>query len=79
MLYTQFPQLTVPRALDVTGVGKAQARPEKAQEINTGRHRNLLIFVQLLPPGAEFIRVLNFPIHANMPSVEYKLKSIKPS
>lgn len=79
MLYTQFPQVTVPRALDVTGVGKAQARPEKPQEINAGRHRNLLIFVQLLPPGAEFIRVLNFPIRANMPSMEYKLKSIKPS
>ncbi|PIB42884.1 hypothetical protein AOA59_18670 [Pseudomonas sp. 2822-15] len=76
MLDPQFPQVAMPGTLDITGVGEAQPRPEKPQQIDAGRYRDLLLCAQLIPPLCEFIRVFNVPAHANMPSKEYKLKGI---
>ncbi|PIB63760.1 hypothetical protein AOA62_16310 [Pseudomonas sp. 2995-3] len=72
----QFPQVAMPGTLDITGMGEAQARPEKPQQIYAGGHGDLLLCAQFIPPFCEFIRVFNVPIHANMPPKEYKLKSI---
>jgi hypothetical protein len=65
-------------AIDATAVGMTERRTTRFQQLNRGRHRNLLDLRQTGPSVAKFIGVFDIPSHAsNITSKEYFFKDTK--